>query len=125
MTAASRNHDPMEIKGRVGIEIFVVSFLIRFAGGAQNICCFFSDQICWRCASPKCSLIRSSESIDAAKICQTAKNGKIAPKEPVISDQSNTFSTDAKIYLTLMDCNYVCSCLFHSRTLYDVWCYIS
>ena len=64
-------------------KIFVVSFLIRFVGGAQNICCFFSDQICWRCASPKCS--RSSESIAAAKICQTAKNGKIGPKEPVIS----------------------------------------
>ena len=25
----------------------------------ENICCFFYDQICWRCVSPNCNLIKT------------------------------------------------------------------
>ena len=53
----------------------------------------YSDQICCRCASPKCSLVRSS-SIPVAKFFQSAKSGKIVPKEAAIMESIWHKSTD-------------------------------
>ena len=53
----------------------------------------YSDQICCRYASPKCSLVRSS-SIPVAKFFQSAKSGKIVPKEAAIMESIWHKSTD-------------------------------